>query len=57
VKMAIEKLYKVTPVKVAVINGNEKTMKNPRTGRMQVKKFALKKALVYLKKGDKIEFV
>ena len=57
VKEAIQKFYKVTPVKVAVIMGTPKTMKNPRTGRMQVKKTAIKKAMVYLKKGDKIEFV
>ena len=57
VKMAVEKLYKVTPMKVAVINGAPKFMKNPRTGRMQMKKQSIKKAFVYLKKGDKIEFV
>ena len=57
VRQAIEKFYKVKPVKVAVIMGIPKTMKNPRTGRVQVKKTAIKKALVYLKKGDKIEFV
>lgn len=57
VKDAIHKFYKVKPVKVAIIMGTPKLMKNPRTGRMQVKKTAIKKALVYLKKGDKIEFV
>ena len=57
VRQAIEKFYKVKPVKVAVIMGLPKTMKNPRTGRVQVKKTAIKKALVFLKKGDKIEFV
>ncbi len=57
VRRAIEKYYKVKPVKIAVIVGLAKTMKNPRTGRVQVKKTAIKKALVYLKKGDKIEFV
>lgn len=57
VKMAVEKLYKVTPMKIAVINGATKLMKNPRTGRMQMKKQSIKKAFVYLKKGDKIEFV
>lgn len=57
VRQAIEKFYKVKPVKVAVIMGIAKYMKNPRTGRMQTKKTAIKKALVYLKKGDKIEFV
>ncbi len=57
VRQAIEKFYKVKPVKIAVIMGMPKYMKNPRTGRMQVKKTAIKKALVYLKKGDKIDFV
>lgn len=57
VRQAIEKFYKVKPVKIAVIMGMPKYMKNPRTGRMQVKKTAIKKAMVYLKKGDKIDFV
>lgn len=57
VRQAIEKFYKVKPVKIAVIMGMPKYMKNARTGRMQVKKTAIKKALVYLKKGDKIDFV
>ena len=57
VRQVIEKFYKVKPIKIAIIMGMPKTMKNPRTGRVQVKKTAIKKALVYLKKGDKIEFV
>ncbi len=57
VRQAIEKFYKVQPKKIAIIVGIAKYMKNPRTGRMQTKKTAIKKALVYLKKGDKIEFV
>lgn len=57
VRQAIEKFYKVQPTKIAVVVGIAKYMKNPRTGRMQTKKTAIKKALVYLKKGDKIEFV
>jgi large subunit ribosomal protein L23 len=57
VRQAVEKFYKVQPTKVAVIVGAPKYMKNPRTGRMQTKKTAIKKALVYLKKGDTIEFV
>ncbi len=57
VRQAIEKFYKVQPLKIAVIVGIAKYMKNPRTGRMQTKKTAIKKALVYLKKGDKIDFV
>ena len=57
VRHAVEKLYKVRPIKVAIVNGKPKLMKNPRTGRIQTKKTGLKKALVYLKRGDKIEFV
>ena len=57
VRHAIEKFYKVKPLKIAVINEKSKYMKNPRTGRVQLKKQGMKKALVYLKKGDKIEFV
>lgn len=57
VRAAIEKLYKVKPTKVNIVNKLPKLMKNPRTGRMQTKKTALKKAFVYLKQGDKIEFV
>ena len=57
VRQAIEKLYKVKPIKVAIVNGKPKLMKNTRTGRVQTKKTGIKKALVYLKQGDKIEFV
>jgi large subunit ribosomal protein L23 len=57
VRRAIEGLYKVKPIKVAIINEHGKQSKNYRTGRVQMKKRANKKALVYLKKGDKIEFV
>jgi large subunit ribosomal protein L23 len=57
VRQAIEKIYKVKPVKIAIVLGKPKLMKNPRTGRVQVKKQGLKKALVYLKKGDKIELI
>lgn len=57
VRQAVERFYKVKPIKVAVINIMPKYAKNPRTGRVQIKKQGLKKAFVYLKKGDKIEFV
>lgn len=57
VRQAVEKLYKVKPIKIAVVNGKPKFMKNSRTGRVQTKKTSVKKALVYLKSGDKIEFV
>ena len=57
VMMAIEKLFKVRPIKVAVINEPTKYSKSPKTNRVVVKKAGGKKAMVYLKKGDKIEFV
>lgn len=57
VRQAVEKFYKVKPVKIAVVNIMPKYGKNPRTGRVQTKKQGLKKAFVFLKKGDKIEFV
>ncbi len=57
VAQAIEKFFKVKAVKVAVIVNMPKYSRNPRTNRVQVKKAGSKKALVYLKKGDKIEFV
>ena len=57
VRMAIEKLYAVKPVKVAVVNIPAKMMKSRTTNRKEVKHAGKKKALVYLKSGDKIEFV
>ncbi len=57
VRNAIAVLFKVTPVKIAIINEPAKYTKNPRTNRRALKQQAMKKALVYLKKGDKIEFV
>ena len=57
VMMAVERLYKVRPIKVAVINEPTKYSKSPKTNRVVVKKAGGKKAMVFLKKGDKIEFV
>ena len=57
VRQAIEKLYKVSPVKIAMIRTKVKTMTNPKTNRVQSKRQAGKKALVYLKAGDKIEVI
>jgi large subunit ribosomal protein L23 len=51
---AIKELYKVTPVKVNIINLPAKIVfTRGKTGR----KSGVKKAIVYLKKGDKIDFV
>lgn len=57
VTRAVKHFFKVTPVKVAMLVNKPKYSRNARTNRVQIKKAALKKALVYLKKGDKIEFV
>lgn len=54
IKKAIFILYKVHPVKVNVLSIPRKTvMSKGKVG----KKGGGRKALVYLKKGDKIEFV
>ncbi len=55
VKKAIFTLYKVKPVKVNIINSADK--KTSLRGRFSSVKEGGKKAMVYLKKGDKIEFV
>ncbi|MDO8521475.1 MAG: 50S ribosomal protein L23 [bacterium] len=57
VREAVEKLYKVKPTRVNIMNKKPKLMRNSRTGRTQMKQAGMKKALVYLKSGDKIEFV
>jgi large subunit ribosomal protein L23 len=53
---AIKLIYKVTPVKVAVVTIRSKTVVSRRNGKKGTKSGG-KKAYVYLKKGDKIEFV
>lgn len=54
VAKAIKEIYKVTPVKINITNLPAKVVfTKGKTGR----KSAIKKAVVYLKKGDKIEFV
>jgi large subunit ribosomal protein L23 len=50
----IKEIYKVTPIKVNITNLPEKIVfSRGKSGR----KSGVKKAVVYLKKGDKIEFV
>jgi large subunit ribosomal protein L23 len=54
ISKAIIELYKVTPVKVNITNlPSKKVFSRGKVGR----KSGVKKAVVYLKKGDKIEFV
>lgn len=54
VKKAIFSIYKVKPVKVNIVKVEEKKIMT--RGKVGVKSGG-KKALVYLKKGDKIEFI
>jgi large subunit ribosomal protein L23 len=54
VAKAVSELYKVTPVKVNIVNlPAKKIISRGKVGR----KAGIKKAVVFLKKGDKIEFV
>jgi large subunit ribosomal protein L23 len=54
VSRAIKTIYKVTPEKVRIVNlPARKVLVRGKKGVQS----AVKKALVYLKKGDKIEFV
>lgn len=57
VKEAVRKFYKVTPLRVATINRPAKYTKSRTTNRTVVKTHAMRKALVTLKAGEKIEFV
>ena len=50
---AVRALYKVSPLKVAVVVVPSKTRRNMRTGKTGVKRGG-KKAYVYLKKGETI---
>jgi large subunit ribosomal protein L23 len=50
---AVRSLYKVTPVKVAVVRVPSKTRRSMRTGKVGVKRGG-RKAYVYLKKGETI---
>jgi large subunit ribosomal protein L23 len=57
VKKAIEAIYKVTPVKIAIAKiPTKKVQVRGQRGKLG-NKGGGKKAFVYLKKGDKIEFV
>jgi large subunit ribosomal protein L23 len=54
IKKAIQTLYKVTPLKINIVNLPAKNL--IRRGKKGTKS-AMKKALVFLKAGDKIELV
>ncbi len=51
---AVKDLFKVTPVKINIINTKPK--KIIRRGKIGISS-GIKKAMVYLKKGDKVEFI
>lgn len=53
---AIKTFYKVNPVKINISNIPSKNVRSRRTGKKGVKSGG-RKAMVYLKEGDKIEFV
>ena len=54
VNKAIKEIYKIDPVKIRIVNqASRKTISRGR----KVHKAGSKKAIVYLKEGDKIEFV
>lgn len=54
--VAIRTLYKVTPIKVAVVAVPSKVRRSMRTGKVGIKRGG-RKAYVYLKKGDTITIV
>lgn len=51
---AVKTLFKVTPVKVNIVNKSPRQFMSRSKGRMQTQK-GMKKAYVYLKKGDRID--
>jgi len=53
---AVKALFKVTPVKVNIVNKSPRQFMSRSKGRVQSEK-GMKKAYVYLKKGDRIDLV
>lgn len=56
VKNAIISLYKVTPIKINVVNKKPRHYMSKMKGR-KMTEHGMKKAYVYLKKGDRIDLV
>lgn len=56
VKDAIKELFKVTPVKVNIVNKSPRQFMSRSKGRRLTEK-GMKKAYVYLKQGDRIDLV
>jgi large subunit ribosomal protein L23 len=57
IKAAIKQIYKVTPVKIAVLQVPDKKVRVRGQQRKMGVKTGGKKAYIFLKKGDRIEFV
>ncbi len=53
---AVKALFKVTPVRVNIVNKTPRQFMSRSKGRVQTEK-GMKKAYVYLKKGDRIDLV
>ncbi len=53
---AVKAIFKVTPVKVNIVNKSPRQFMSRSKGRVQSEK-GMKKAYVYLKKGDRIDLV
>jgi large subunit ribosomal protein L23 len=53
---AVKELFKVTPVKVNIVNKTPRQFASKAKGRKFIEK-GMKKAYVYLKKGDRIDLV
>jgi large subunit ribosomal protein L23 len=53
---AVKALFKVTPVKVNIVNKTPRQFMSRSKGRTQLEK-GMKKAYVYLKKGERIDLV
>jgi len=56
VRDAIKALYNVTPVRIRIVNKAPRHFMSPSRGR-DMMEHGLRKAYVYLKKGDRIELV
>ncbi len=54
VRDAVKELFKVTPVKINIVNKAPRRYKSAKRGRMATEK-GMKKAYIYLKEGDKID--
>ncbi len=56
IKEAVEKLYKVTVIEVNVLRSREKTKRSWVGSRKRYSRPSVKKAIVQLKSGDKLNF-